>query len=256
MGGDFGEGFASSRMRRRGNPGDDEASFRPNSQDHRADRDIRVRLRLRARRPGPDARPARAGGGEALQRRLALKSERVVLAEDGSAFAAAGARAIIELPPFRGAEVRVVSVVDVPSDAQLKAMTADVLTNNGMVDHRADRDAMSSPLIPTVPGKISKEIKYVVFITKENHTYDTIFDWRSGIIVVILLDLEVDHFLQQLRLIGIFFEDFVQGVVRSLQFRLPDLRQQALLSRVPSRSRVSPLQDCVNAKHHLLPCDP
>ena len=59
-------------------------------------------------------------------------------------------------------------------------MTADVLAYNGMVDRRADREAMSSPLIPTVPGHLSKEIKYVVFITKENHTYDTIFDRIPG----------------------------------------------------------------------------
>ncbi|HEY6957518.1 MAG TPA: universal stress protein [Candidatus Limnocylindria bacterium] len=39
---------------------------------------------------------------------------KVVLAEDGSAFAAAGGRALTGLPPFRGAEIRVVSVVDVP----------------------------------------------------------------------------------------------------------------------------------------------
>ena len=74
----------------------------------------------------------------------------------------------------------VVSVLDVPSDAELKSMTADVLAYNGMVDRRADREKMSSPVIPTVPGKVSKEIKYVVFITKENHTYDTIFDRVPG----------------------------------------------------------------------------
>ena len=74
----------------------------------------------------------------------------------------------------------VVSVLDVPSDSELKTMTVDVLTYNGMTDHRADREKMSSPVIPTVPGKVSKEIKYVVFITKENHTYDTIFDRVPG----------------------------------------------------------------------------
>lgn len=74
----------------------------------------------------------------------------------------------------------VMSVLDVPSDTELKTMTADVLAYNGMVDRRADREKMSSPVIPTVPGKVSKEIKYVVFITKENHTYDTIFDRIPG----------------------------------------------------------------------------
>ena len=74
----------------------------------------------------------------------------------------------------------VVSVLDVPSDAELKTLSAEVLANNGIMDGRADRAAMSSPVIPTVPGEVSKEIKYVVFITKENHTYDTIFDRIPG----------------------------------------------------------------------------
>jgi hypothetical protein len=74
----------------------------------------------------------------------------------------------------------VVSILTVPSDAELKTMTATVLKNNGIVDRRADREKMSSPLIPTKPGEVSPEIKYVVFITKENHTFDTIFDRLPG----------------------------------------------------------------------------
>ena len=74
----------------------------------------------------------------------------------------------------------VVSILDTPADQALAGMTSKVLENNGMVDHSADRAAMSSPIIPTVPGEVSKEIKYVVFITKENHTYDTIFDHVPG----------------------------------------------------------------------------
>ena len=74
----------------------------------------------------------------------------------------------------------VVSVLEVPSDTELKTMTDDVLAYNGMVDRQADREKMSSPVIPTEPGQVSKEIKYVVFITKENHTYDTIFDRIPG----------------------------------------------------------------------------
>jgi YVTN family beta-propeller protein len=74
----------------------------------------------------------------------------------------------------------VVSILDVPSDVELKTMTADVLAFNGIVDRRAARATMSSPIIPTSSGKLSKEIKYVVFIAKENHTYDTIFDRIPG----------------------------------------------------------------------------
>ena len=44
----------------------------------------------------------------------------------------------------------------------------------------ADRAAMASPMIPTMVGRASKEIKYVVFITKENHTYDGIFGTVPG----------------------------------------------------------------------------
>ncbi len=74
----------------------------------------------------------------------------------------------------------VLSILDTPTDEALRGMTAKVLENNGLVDHSADRPAMSTPLIPAVPGKASAEIKYVVFITKENHTYDTIFDRIPG----------------------------------------------------------------------------
>jgi YVTN family beta-propeller protein len=72
------------------------------------------------------------------------------------------------------------TVCDVPGDAELAALTKKVLTNNGLVDSSADRAKMSSPVIPTIPGSVSKEIKYVVFITKENHTYDAIFDHIAG----------------------------------------------------------------------------
>ncbi len=74
----------------------------------------------------------------------------------------------------------VISVIETPSDEALAGYTRQVQENNGMVDHSADREAMSSPLVPTVPGQVSKEIKYVVFITKENHSYDAIFDRIPG----------------------------------------------------------------------------
>jgi YVTN family beta-propeller protein len=71
-------------------------------------------------------------------------------------------------------------MLDAPTDAQLKPMTENTLAYNGIVDRSADRAAMASPVIPTVPGTVSDQIKYVVFITKENHTYDTIFDRIPG----------------------------------------------------------------------------
>jgi YVTN family beta-propeller protein len=72
------------------------------------------------------------------------------------------------------------TVLSVPTETQLAENTRTVLENNGMVDRSADRKEMGSPLIPTIPGQVSKQIKYVVFITKENHTYDTIFDHVKG----------------------------------------------------------------------------
>jgi YVTN family beta-propeller protein len=74
----------------------------------------------------------------------------------------------------------VISILDRPSEGELQKMSERVLEYNGMVDREADRAAMSSPIIPGIPGYLSKEIKYVVFITKENHTYDTVFDRVPG----------------------------------------------------------------------------
>lgn len=70
--------------------------------------------------------------------------------------------------------------IPVPSDAELSGMTRDVLAYNGLVDASVDRDKMTSPVLPEEPGLTSPQIKYVVFITKENHTYDTIFDHVPG----------------------------------------------------------------------------
>jgi YVTN family beta-propeller protein len=71
-------------------------------------------------------------------------------------------------------------VIPIPHDTELTRMTGTVLANNGIVDKSRDRAGLSSPLMPTSPGKPSEQIKYVVFITKENHTYDTIFDRIPG----------------------------------------------------------------------------
>lgn len=81
--------------------------------------------------------------------------------------------------PFLGMR-GVLTVADMPRDAELPALTSRVLHCNGIVDRSHERARMSTPLIPGIPGKASKEIKYVVFITKENHTYDTIFDRIPG----------------------------------------------------------------------------
>jgi len=74
----------------------------------------------------------------------------------------------------------VLSVLDVPSDKQLATMTAHVLEYNGLIDQSQDRASMCSPVVSPAPGEASSQIKYVVFIAKENHTYDTIFDRVPG----------------------------------------------------------------------------
>lgn len=70
--------------------------------------------------------------------------------------------------------------IPMPADSQLKAMTQVVLRNNGIVDASADYEKLKSPVWSDVIGKKSDQIKYVVFITKENHTFDTIFDRIPG----------------------------------------------------------------------------
>ena len=74
----------------------------------------------------------------------------------------------------------VFSTIPVPSDSELVGMTQKVLANNGIVDASADLPALKSPVWSSEPGKASDQIKYVVFITKENHSFDTIFDRVPG----------------------------------------------------------------------------
>ena len=74
----------------------------------------------------------------------------------------------------------VISILDGPSDGELQKMTAtrSRMQRNGGSRGRSGRDVF--PDHPGDPGRASQEIKYVVFITKENHTYDTIFDRVPG----------------------------------------------------------------------------
>ncbi len=74
----------------------------------------------------------------------------------------------------------VVSVLSTPSNAELAPLTQKVLENNGILNRAEHRAAMTSPIVPQTPGKASEQIKYVVFITKENHTYDAVFDRIPG----------------------------------------------------------------------------
>ena len=70
-----------------------------------------------------------------------------------------------------------VDLLDIPSDAQLATLTKQVLTNNGLVP-KTMRTQQS--VLPMKAGKASEKVEYVVFITKENHTFDGIFGGLKG----------------------------------------------------------------------------
>jgi hypothetical protein len=70
-----------------------------------------------------------------------------------------------------------VQVVDIPNDQQLKKMTAQVIANNFTFTKATDQafqNRANNPL-PLYPGEKESPIKHIVFISKENRTYDEIF---------------------------------------------------------------------------------
>lgn len=69
-----------------------------------------------------------------------------------------------------------VSIIDIPSDEELPRLTKRVLDNNFIFDNTASAEpvrGMNNP-IPLFPGEKQSPIKHIVFITKENRTYDEI----------------------------------------------------------------------------------
>ncbi|MCB0283104.1 MAG: hypothetical protein KDF60_11025 [Calditrichaeota bacterium] len=70
-----------------------------------------------------------------------------------------------------------VSVIDIPADGELQALTQKVLDNNYKFVKSTDRlfaDRKNNP-IPLYPGEKESPIKHIVFISKENRTYDEVF---------------------------------------------------------------------------------
>lgn len=70
-----------------------------------------------------------------------------------------------------------VSVLEIPKDEDLKLLTKKVLNNNFRIDHvYSDRfvSRRTNP-IPLYPGEKESPIKHIVFISKENRTYDEVF---------------------------------------------------------------------------------
>ncbi|NQT27785.1 bifunctional YncE family protein/alkaline phosphatase family protein [candidate division KSB1 bacterium] len=70
-----------------------------------------------------------------------------------------------------------VQVVDIPGDKQLKEMTKQVISNNfnfTKADDLVFKNRENNP-IPLFPGEKVSPIRHIVFISKENRTYDEVF---------------------------------------------------------------------------------
>ena len=69
-----------------------------------------------------------------------------------------------------------VSVIEIPSDDKLKEMTGQVITNNFYKQNASDLiKTRSDNPVPLYGGQKESPIKHIVFISKENRTYDEIF---------------------------------------------------------------------------------
>ena len=69
-----------------------------------------------------------------------------------------------------------VSVMDIPDENQLKALTRQVITNNYRIeDYVVVKKQRGNNPIPVFGGEKESPLKYLVFISKENRTYDEIF---------------------------------------------------------------------------------
>jgi YVTN family beta-propeller protein len=67
----------------------------------------------------------------------------------------------------------IVSIIDIPADAELKALTEKVVANN--FSFKEVESTESENPIPSFPMAKESPIKYIVFISKENRTYDEVF---------------------------------------------------------------------------------
>lgn len=70
-----------------------------------------------------------------------------------------------------------VQVIDIPNDEELKKYTEQVISNNFNFE-RASSEKFASRKnnpVPIYPGEKQSPIKHIVFVSKENRTYDEIF---------------------------------------------------------------------------------
>lgn len=69
-----------------------------------------------------------------------------------------------------------VSVMEIPNDKKLAALTRTVIANNYRIeDYQSVKRRRADNPIPVFGGEKESPIKYLVFISKENRTYDEIF---------------------------------------------------------------------------------
>jgi DNA-binding beta-propeller fold protein YncE len=70
-----------------------------------------------------------------------------------------------------------VQVLDIPSDEELKTMTEKVIANNFHFQKASSEEfnwRRNNP-VPLYPGEKESPVKHIVFISKENRTYDEVF---------------------------------------------------------------------------------
>ena len=75
-----------------------------------------------------------------------------------------------------------VQVLDVPSDEELPEMTKQVVANNFRFNKSTDpsfQNRKNNP-VPLFPGEKASPIRHIVFISKENRTYDEVLGQLSG----------------------------------------------------------------------------
>jgi YVTN family beta-propeller protein len=70
-----------------------------------------------------------------------------------------------------------VSIMDIPADSELPGLTQKVITNNFNFERVTNKN--TGP-IPPYPGAYESPIKHIVFISKENRTYDEVFGQFKG----------------------------------------------------------------------------
>lgn len=67
-----------------------------------------------------------------------------------------------------------VTMLDIPQDTDLPKWTQQVLDNNFRLSRIAGQGTSNNP-VPLFPGEKKSPIKHIVFISKENRTYDEVF---------------------------------------------------------------------------------